>query len=461
MLAVVASIALFGTWMIDDAGIVWSYARNIASGRGSVAYAGGPVGEGFSDPLWMFMLAGLESVGLRADLGSKALGLVFGGLGVALVPFLARSENNEDRLLVSMALATHAGWAMWAASGLETALFGALLVATTVAARAEHPSLAGLLAALACVTRPEGPLLAVGALIAGRAPMRTLLAPAFAVLAWHGVRWQIFGLLWPLPAYAKLHPDLPHALAGLWYVFGSFAPVGALVAVGAVVTPADRRRELALDLAPLGAVVVFCALSGGDWMRHGRFVVPVVPFVIAAFLPQVRAWAGGGVSGAAMVALVLVPQLAEGWLAVQAPPLPIQVQARQGDVLRRIGRSACGDSFPLVASPDIGGLLWVHPELRVVDLGGLTEPELVGVDPLEYWPERLSERPMHALYLHGDWPERTGLDDATMRHAGYLRVCRRGAHARSPTMWVHRRCDLGLVGSDLEVVEAWCRDGAR
>ena len=47
----------------------------------------------------------------------------------------------------------------------------------------------------------------------------------------------------------------------------------------------------------------------------------------------------------------------------------------------------------------------------------------------------------------------TGLTDDAMRHAGYLRVCRRGDAQDSPTLWVHRRCDLGLVGKDREHVE--------
>lgn len=461
MLVVVASIALHGTWAIDDAGISWAYAHNLATGRGSVAYPGGPVGEGFSNPLWVLALAGAESVGLRADLSAKTLGLVAGALGVVLTPFLVRELDVEARLLVGTTLATSASWALWSAAGLETALVGVLLVATTLAARSSALASATGLAALASLTRPEGALLAVGALVAGRAAPRTLVGPVAAVALWTGLRLSTYGLWFPLPAYVKMSVDAGSLVTGVVYTIGALSSLGALTVLGLATVQANRRRDVARDLAPVGMAIVFCLVSGGDWMRHGRFLVPVIPFLIAAVVPLVYDWAGRGSYGVLFTALAASPQLVEGVLARMAPPLPMSVQIRQGEVLRRIGRSACGDSFPYVATPDVGGVLWTQPGLRVADLGGLTEPDLVGKLPQTYWPTRLTEQPVHTIYLHGSWPDRTGLGDDVLRHAGYRRVCRRGDTDRAPTMWVHRRCDLALEGADLEVVEYWCLNGGR
>jgi hypothetical protein len=57
------TIPLFG-WIIDDAGISFVYARNLASGHGLVSQPGLPPVEGFSNPLWVFMMAPFYAVGL-------------------------------------------------------------------------------------------------------------------------------------------------------------------------------------------------------------------------------------------------------------------------------------------------------------------------------------------------------------------------------------------------------------
>lgn len=466
VLVALTGIALHGTWVVDDAGIAWAYARNIADGRGAVPYPGGPVGEGFSDPLWVFLLAAAEWVGLRADLFAKTLGLLCGVGAVVLAPLLVRDEDEVDELFVATAVATSASWLLWSASGLETALCGVLLLATTLSARVGQPAVAGLFGALLAITRPEGPLLAVAALIAGRGSPWSLLGPLLATGGWWAVRVQSFGLWMSLPAYVKLSPSPAAVRLGLEYLVGALAPVAALLGLAAWATPRARRTEALLDLAPLWVVIALCLLSGGDWMRHGRFVAPALPFVFAVGVPAVRAWLRAprtdGVPDALwLCAVLLAPQAVEGIGTRVAPPLPMSVQANQGEVLYRAARSACGDSFPFVATPDVGGVLWEYPHLKVADLGGLTEPDLVGRVPGAYWPERLRERPVHAVYLHSNWSRATGLTDEAMRHAGYQRVCRRGEDAKAPTLWLHRRCDLGLSGTDLELVEHWCRFGAR
>src|SRR5690348_6795119 len=47
----------FGGWLIDDAGISFAYARNLAAGAGLVAQAGHAPVEGFSNPLWTLLIA--------------------------------------------------------------------------------------------------------------------------------------------------------------------------------------------------------------------------------------------------------------------------------------------------------------------------------------------------------------------------------------------------------------------
>ena len=55
--------AVFGGWLIDDAGITLAYARNVALGHGIVAQPGLTPVEGYSNPLWMALFVPLLLAG--------------------------------------------------------------------------------------------------------------------------------------------------------------------------------------------------------------------------------------------------------------------------------------------------------------------------------------------------------------------------------------------------------------
>src|SRR6266403_2396190 len=54
-----AFVMLLGDWIIDDAGISYAYARNLAGGYGFVSQPGRVPVEGFSNFLWVALLAPL------------------------------------------------------------------------------------------------------------------------------------------------------------------------------------------------------------------------------------------------------------------------------------------------------------------------------------------------------------------------------------------------------------------
>ncbi len=82
---------MFGAWQIDDAGISFAYARNLALGHGLVAQPGVIPVEGYSNPLWVFLLAAFSVVRLFDPLWTPkllSLGLAFGiSIGGALLRF--------------------------------------------------------------------------------------------------------------------------------------------------------------------------------------------------------------------------------------------------------------------------------------------------------------------------------------------------------------------------------------
>ena len=64
MVVFVLHAVLFGSWLMDDAGVSFAYARTLATGHGLVSQPGAPPVEGYSNFLWVLVLAVFFRIGL-------------------------------------------------------------------------------------------------------------------------------------------------------------------------------------------------------------------------------------------------------------------------------------------------------------------------------------------------------------------------------------------------------------
>ena len=289
----------------DDAFIAFRYARNLQAGLGLVWNAGERV-EGFSSPLWLglLILGRLSGVPLPAWAGG--LGVLFLALSLLLVWRVAARLSGAGLPAAAACAVAAALYPLqhWAASGLETTLFAALVTAAVWGLVAGQP-LAGageagmrpgraslpywwyLVAAALGLARPEGPVLAgllvvLGGLAHGRAAwawQRVAVAGA-PVLAWLLFRRFYYGDWLPNPYYAKATGELvPRMVRGLLYAFWGITAWLAAVLATRLAGPFDRRVVAALGFlaAPLAMVIG----AGGDWMWHGRLLAPVLPGLAA------------------------------------------------------------------------------------------------------------------------------------------------------------------------------------
>ncbi len=175
-------------FLTDDAYISFRYARNLADGHGLVFNPGFERVEGYTNLLWVLILAAGALVGIAPEAAAIALGY---GLTILLWLLVCRFAYSEARprdppwiwLLAPVMLAATRSVAVWSTGGLETRLFevlilGALLrlsveirdvaeapatsasTAGAGAAPAVRRSWAPLLFALATLTRPDGALVA-------------------------------------------------------------------------------------------------------------------------------------------------------------------------------------------------------------------------------------------------------------------------------------------------------------
>lgn len=214
-------------WWVEDAAIAFSYARNLGNGDGLVPFAGGERVEGYSDPLWVALLAMGHAVGLNPFFFSKLLGALFAAATVPLAWWLARELPVPERhpelrtvtpLLAAALVATNAQHALWGAAGLENPLFTLLWALgawrVLVESRAGGAPWAALVYVGLALTRPEGVVyaamgLGVGAWADLRARRFTRIVGvlfAFAVpfLAYHAARYAYFALPYPTTYYAKI-----------------------------------------------------------------------------------------------------------------------------------------------------------------------------------------------------------------------------------------------------------------
>jgi len=61
----------FSAFFIEDAAITFAYARNVVEGQGFATFPGGERVEGFSNPLWTFILAALYAVKIDPFIAAK------------------------------------------------------------------------------------------------------------------------------------------------------------------------------------------------------------------------------------------------------------------------------------------------------------------------------------------------------------------------------------------------------
>ena len=229
----------FWPWTLDDAFITFRYAENLVAGHGPVYNPGERV-EGYTNFLWMLLLAGLHGLGADTVLAARLLGGLLALAGTALLcvgdriaPVLPRRVALAAALLAtSSPLVTR-----WSMSGMEVSLLLLLLLSAALvhlrdraAPTSGQAVLLGGLCALASMTRPDAGLL-FAALSAdrlwqvwrhgarARLPHALLFGLTFGLLyggyfAW---RWSYYGWFLPNTFYVKVGSSVDQAIRGLYY----------------------------------------------------------------------------------------------------------------------------------------------------------------------------------------------------------------------------------------------------
>ena len=398
-------IALVHIWqfrhhLTDDAFISFRYLANLFAGHGLVYNPGERV-WGYSNFLWMAGLAPLMAIGLDPLACARGLGLAatlallgLVGMGWPAGRAGARRWNPAGAAL----LATSGPFLLQAWSGLETSFFSLLLLISLrlqslARERRGWPGLAaGLTAALATLTRPEGiflfGLLLLDSICERRAsvvalPRRLgalLLGFAPLVLVYEACMASYYGAFYPNSIDAKVALSQEQVVRGLHYaaVFARHHPVYFLIPLVAVWRRSAAGPDERLLLRATALFAVFPVAVGGDWMLGYRLFQPLtvlgaslVPFVLAG-IPE---WLGSarrrrGVATALVVVfslLGLAGSFRDPHVAVATRPTLVYAAVRIGQWMR-----ANLPSDAVLATSTAGSIPF-YSRLPVIDMMGLND----------------------------------------------------------------------------------------
>lgn len=413
-------------WLIDDALISFAYARNLADGAGFVSQPGKVPVEGFSNPLWtLLFVPGFWLNSTVPLLLAKMLGHLFSFgtffFGFRIVLRLTRSWLYGCLAMVFLAVNT--SFVIWNVSGLENALYGfevaalAYLCLLTLERLSWRIAMvAGLLAAAAALTRPDGlifaslwPFALVVTLVRDKALAQGFVRScaayiaslALPVIAYKSMALIYFGSLLPNTYYAKGAPGLNRVLGvlsgensllakGLDLLAGPFGlgwlTLGLILTVFAVCIFAKRSVAPLVFLAGATALgLMTFMLLPNDWMPELRFGTPFLVLFYPTLFSLI--WVAGATLSQSrfysrqfpallIVAVLSVPSIFVHQIRFArfyaAPAVPYtDISQRFGERYNKAAK-ALGVEHASFLLQDVGGTLF-HTELEIFDLAGLID----------------------------------------------------------------------------------------
>jgi hypothetical protein len=418
-------------WVVDDAGISFAYSRSLSQGHGLVSQPGVERIEGYSNFLWVLLLAPWFKLGLfDAVITPKIISIILSIGSLAVMARILSYEHARDSIWALGALvltSLNTSFVVWSTSGLENPLYVLLLClllfcseravsedATTVG----RAALIGFIVAGIAMTRPEGilyfPVYPAIVLTAKRFQSKTWpdrrgmihlgiygLCVVCLYLMFLAFRLYYFNDIFPNTYYAKTSPTLrilfvtltmqAHAALKfdrlMSYVVGKFGFLTcfllALTNFYIIYSHKFSVRHIAHGLFLISLVFVFLIMPT-DWMGADRFATPFIIFFYTYSAMTLGVFLGllpirGGYRTALVVAVVVLAIIFSavffckrsiGFASV--PVFPMAEVARHFALRYNVYAKELGIKEGSILIPDVGGMLY-YSKLRVYDLGGLCD----------------------------------------------------------------------------------------
>lgn len=154
------TVVLHYAYTPDDTYIYLRYAKNLATG-GGFAFDQNTPSYGITGPLWVLLIAGGVKAGLDPLIVAKTFDILFASLSIVLVYTFSATLIRDKVYALSAALifSFDAFFLRWSGSGMETSFAIILVLLAVKYAYTGDYHIAGFVAGLLTLVRPEGALL--------------------------------------------------------------------------------------------------------------------------------------------------------------------------------------------------------------------------------------------------------------------------------------------------------------
>ena len=263
-------------WVCDDAFISFRYAKNFVMGKGLV-YNQGEYVEGYTNFLWTMLMTIPLVAQLDIVIFSEVLSILFYLCGCIGMLYSFKEKDMQWFPFLCWIAIYHVS--VFATSGLETSMFLCCIIWMYRMIEIQNAVLVVVFGFLLCLTRPEGVLFALGAvLLFDKKVIMKLLLLLVGYAIW---KWFYYGNLLPNTFYAKGTENRWNQgflyIALFFYIYWPLIPVFVLTIV-------ELYKNISKPLyryvaVCLGILILHVIRVGGDFM-FARFVLPLLPFVL-------------------------------------------------------------------------------------------------------------------------------------------------------------------------------------
>jgi len=393
--------SMFWRYTVDDAFISFRYARNLIDGHGLVFNPGERV-EGYTNFLWTIIHSIVIGAGLEPEICAKYVNLALALGTMILLWLLGQVWGHGRRGVSTIALffwVSAGAVAVAVSAGLETHLFTFLVtlgiyVYSLTPCSNRRIAAVMMIFSIASLVRPEGILFLSVTTIhylfyASNRTRRLWIVIVPLALLLPFIAWKLFYYGTPVPntLSAKTGGGWHQLNRGFGYIKGFVNEYGKPALFFFAFIPYLRRlddRKRSYSFSILLLYLVYIVATGGDWIPHYRFLLPVFPLIYLSIqdgiiavwdriLPRngrVPLWSRIVFTGLLVIILFDI--------ANQSHYLKLHTDMWANGyehAHRAVGKwlSEHGDSNDTAALMDVG-LIGYTTQMRILDITGLTDP---------------------------------------------------------------------------------------
>ncbi len=390
-----AHICYYFPYTPDDTFISMRYAQRLVQGHG-LTWNDGEYVEGYSNPLWVLLSAGLNYLGMALLYAVQSLSIAFTLLTLTAFSHYRKTNSvpNAAFALSMLVYALSAPVAIWAVGGLEMPLVMFLFAWVLTGARTLNEASrtctavkTGIALGLICLTRPEGPVYtavtAIAFILTAALPLklrvRTAAIFCFTSFAFFcallAFRHNYYGTWVPNTVLAKVAFSSVRFFSGVEYAVKailSFIPILWFIHHMSSKTRHNRHQSFLLYVAILLSLAI--VFAGGDWLLGYRAFVPVIPVIILLLMESTRRLdlASSAKVTAVILCFTLIQfidkdnlnaRLGRSWVPNVLTPIAEQL------------RKDYGDKNPLIAVFTAGAIPY-YTQFPTLDVYGLNDTYL-------------------------------------------------------------------------------------